>query len=484
MPSRFPALLALVAFFVSLARGGESNAWPFVVTRTDEASGAVATEALGPLFGRRWESNGTTTELCRPFLLQRSAPALEQTLLLYPLFTWERRPESERFSFFQLVNWQRLSAADQAPARGFDVWPFYFSRETGDPETSYRALLPLAGTIKHRFGRDRLSWVGFPFYFETLKGEKRGTHTPWPIVHRIAGGGHTGFAVWPLFGTSGRPGDYRHRYWLWPLAYEQADHLSAPQPDVKIGLLPFYDRSTGPGYVSEDFLWPFFGYTHRTEPAAYDEHRYFWPFLVQGRGAKYVNRWAPFYTRSISKGVDKQWWLWPLFRHAEWESDGVAQRKNQLLFFLYWSLEQHSLGNPGAAPASKRHLWPLFSAWDNGAGRRQWQLLSPFDVFFPDNDPIRQLYTPLFALYRYDERGPDNVRWSFLWNAVTSRRTATAREFHFGPLFSSASDGDDRRIAFGNGLFGFARNGSAGWRPFLFDFGRRPATMTTAAPTP
>ena len=33
---------------------------------------------------------------------------------------------------------------------GVDVWPFYFSKETGDPATTYHALLPVAGTIKQQ----------------------------------------------------------------------------------------------------------------------------------------------------------------------------------------------------------------------------------------------------------------------------------------------------------------------------------------------
>lgn len=484
MQLRFPAILAAAAALASIARGSESNAWPLSVRRVDPADGAVATEAIGPLFGSRHDPAGSSLLFARPFLLRESTPELDRTLFLYPLFTWERRPDAERFSFFQLVNRQHQTTAEGTGVRGFDVWPFYFSRDTGTADTSYRALLPFAGTIKHRFGRDRIEWTAFPFHLETLKAGRRVTHTPWPIVRRYAGDGHTGFELWPLYGERARAGDYRHRFWLWPLAFDSSTNLGAPQPDRKTGALPFHSRSSGPGYVSEDYLWPFFGYTRRTEPAAYDERRYFWPLLVQGRGARHVNRWAPLYTHSIAQGVDKHWLLWPLWRTATWEADGVAQRKDQFLFFIWWSLEQRSLANPAAAPASKRHLWPLVSTWDNGAGRRQVQLLSPLEVFFPHHEPVRQLWSPLFALARYDRRGDDEQRWSFLWNAVTARRGAGGAEFHLGPLLGSRRDAGGREVTLGNGLLRWSRGaGEARWRfSFLAPRPAAAAGRTSASP--
>lgn len=484
MQHRVPAIFALALALASTAMGGESNAWPLAVVRSDP-DGTIHTESVGPLFGERLRPDGASVQVWRPVLLKETAPGLERNLLLYPFFQWERRPDYSRFTFFELVNAHRQTDAAGVESQGLDVWPFYFSRKTGDPETSYRALLPFRGDLKHRFGQDRLSWVAFPLHVESLKRGKRTTYTPWPLVRRIEGEGHTGFEFWPLFGDRQRPGDYRHRFWLWPLAFHHANNLSAPQPDVKTGVLPFYNHSSGPGYRSDDYLWPFFGVTHRTAPAAYDEHRYLWPLLVQGRGARYVNRWAPFYSHSISQGVDKRWTLWPLFRTAAWQADGVAQRRDQFLFFIYWSLEQRSLAHPSAAPASKVHFWPFYSAWDNGAGRRQFQFLSPLEVFLPDNEPVRQLYSPLFALYRFDRRGPDDVRWSLLWSAVTAHRTATSREFHLGPFFGTERTPAGQSVTLGNGLIRWQKPAGGGhWRFSVFDFRDSTGNLSTGTASP
>ena len=95
-----------------------------------------------------------------------------------------------------------------------------------------------------------------------------------------------------------------------------------------------------------------------------------------------------------------------------------------------------SVSRPRAAPAYKRHFWPLLSVWDNGAGSRQVQFPSPLEVFFPDNPDMRESWTPLFSIYRYDHEPTGETRHSLLWSAVTWRRNKTEGlvEFHVGPL--------------------------------------------------
>ncbi|MEJ1974215.1 MAG: hypothetical protein WDM96_17680 [Lacunisphaera sp.] len=124
---------------------------------------------------------------------------------------------------------------------------------------------------------------------QTQKGGRRVTHDPWPFIRGLQRAGYDGFELWPLFGRNRHVGDYDHQFYLWPLIYKSEEHLSAPTPDVAVGVLPFYARANGPGYRSETFVWPFFGYTHRTQPDTYNEQRYLWPFLVQAAAA---NAWS------------------------------------------------------------------------------------------------------------------------------------------------------------------------------------------------
>lgn len=489
-PAVWPLLAAALALSALSASAAERNAWPFWVGIEDETTGEVtAHHALGPLITHQQGRDGAERRVWRPFFLWQQAAGTETAHLLYPLFSWQRQEHHTSFTFFQLINFRQVAAAGArgADVRTFEAWPIYFSRQTGDPETSYRGVFPIAGTLKNRLGKEEITWRAFPLYGRiTDRGGRHTTHAPWPFLRFIDGNGHRGFEFWPLFGSRGRENDYRDQFALWPLLYRQERQLDEPTPRVSYGFLPFYTRDTGPGFINENYLWPFFGYTDRTEPQRYHETRYFWPFAVQGRGdQRHVNRWAPFYTHSIVKGYEKTWVMWPLYRRGEWEGDGVAQERHQVLFFLYWSNTQRSLTNPDAAPAYKKHFWPLASVWDNGAGRRQLQLFSPLEVFFPHNEPVRQVYSPLFAVYRYDRRAPDDVHWSLLWRAVSRTRSPQERQFNLGPLFGSRHTAEHSRVTLGAGLLSWRRSaGEQRWKFSVFDFRRPRARPAPAASSP
>lgn len=486
---RFFALLAaglaagLAVAAAPDAREQERNLWPIRVAQTDEAGLVVSWQAAGPLIFRKPATDGRTVRGFRPFFAEwRTASAQTSELnVLYPLFTYRTDGETYRWSVLQLINrsGDRSERAHTRPPslayETFDVWPFWFSRDTGSADSSYRALFPIAGTIKARFGYDELNWILFPFYGRAEKRDAVTYATPWPFI-RTTRGSERGFAFWPLFGWDHKPGSFDRSFYLWPLGWNNTvqpgpEAPAGTVPRREVGFLPFYARETATGFINESYLWPFFGYTDRTQPVRYHETRYFWPFLVRGRGDdREVDRFGPFFTHSVRKGTDKTWVMWPVYREKRWSEAGVAQTQRQVLYFLYWSLEQRSLTNPAAAPAEKSHLWPLYSRWDNGAGRRQFQFPSPLEVFFPDNERIRQSWSPLFSLFRHDRRAPDFVRDEALWGLLSWTRRPGGREFHLGPLVSVSSTPGQKRFALGNGLVGLRRTASSGWRFFWFDF--------------
>ncbi|MBP7140595.1 MAG: hypothetical protein KBA71_01715 [Opitutaceae bacterium] len=504
---RHAAAWALAALFGGVLfqelRGGEVNVWPFYVGQYSDnnTTNAESWMAAGPLFflfpqpsedvpGGRDLVGGI-----RPFYMSRRAPNgdLKEAHGLYPFFTYRSGlAGSRRWSFLSLINLSTSPAVggngagspSAVPYRALDVWPFYFSRRTGNESLDYQAFFPIAGEVKERFGQDRMAWVLFPLYG---RFEKRGVTTmttPWPFIKSVSGDGNSGFEVWPLFGGRQKPGVYRERFVLWPFYYHNQSGLEKPQPDEKLGILPFYARDSSEGYRSETWLWPFFGYVDRTAPYRYHARNYFWPLFVQGRGeGRTVNRWAPFYTRSVIKGVDKEWVLWPLWRRLSVREGEVDQTKTQFFYFLYNATEQRSVKNPSAASAFKAHLWPLASVWDNGAGRRQVQVLSPLEVFLPQNRQTRIVWSPLFALYRYDHQPDGEVRHSFLWDGITyhGEPAKQASEFNIGPLYSDTRTAGSRRVSLLFGLFGFKRDSDRGWRPFVGEFNsartrRAPAT--------
>jgi hypothetical protein len=446
--ARLTALAGLAAAATAFrAQAYEMNAWPVFVAQRDDSGRNVSWSGAGPFLysGQAPAPDLGTVEGFRPFYEKVSTGGVVKTDILYPVFFFRRYPDAYKWSIFQLVNGEGTDASAREAGlptdRHFDVWPFYFSHKAPDPADSYSGLLPVYGTIKNRIGYNRISWVMFPVYASSLRKGTETTYTPWPIV-RVMHGDWNGVAVWPLFGEKKGPGRARQTYFLWPLVWSNVveptpDDPPGSGPGSEFGILPFYSRERYPGSTSENYFWPFFGYTEDWAPYHYSERRYFWPFLVQGRGeSRVVERWGPIYTHSCIKGTDNRWIVWPLWHRTTWADSDTAQSRTQFFYFVYWSLYQTSVSRPALAPAYKRHIWPLATIWDNGAGSRQVQVPSLTEVFFPDNPDIRENWSPLLAAYRYDHRPNGEARTALLWGAVTWR-TDDARglqEFHVGPL--------------------------------------------------
>jgi hypothetical protein len=446
---RLTALIGLVAVALPLAgRAYELNEWPVYVAQKDPDGTTRSWSGAEPfLFSEQAPAPdaGTTAGL-RPFYVTLTGGGSVKTDILYPLFYYRKYPEGNyKWSILSLINDEGLESkttdAGGPKDKHFDVWPFYFSHETGDPIDTYHALFPIVGTIKYRLGFDKLQWAPFPIYVETVKKDTRTIYVPWPIFSVVSGAAN-GFAVWPLYGSTKGPGVASNTFYLWPLAWNNVlepklDSPAGTPPGTEVGFLPFFTRETAPGYISENYAWPFFGFTERTSPYRYSEERYLWPFFVQGRGEDhYVNRWGPFYTHSLIKGEDNTWVGWPFWHRKTWVDDDIRQTKTQFFYFVYWSLEQESVTRRNAAHAYKRHIWPFASIWDNGAGSRQVEFPSPLEVFFPDNPDMRAAWTPLFSVYRYSHQPTGEERTSVLWNAITWRRNEGEGlvELHIGPI--------------------------------------------------
>ena len=452
------------------ARADEKNLWPLFTRHTPPGASHEVTQGLVTLLFRESHADGAVRQGFRPFFEEIRQADSDQVSgsLLYPLHHWETTAGGEsRWSVLNLIN-HAQSREQVGGITRFDAWPFWFSRDTGDPDSSYRALFPLWGDVPQRFGQDRARWTLFPLYGRFEKSGTVTTTAPWPFLKIVTGDNHRGLELWPLLGAREHRGVSRDRFALWPLLYSHETNLDTSTPSIQAGILPFYAFDRSPGYRSETYLWPFFGYVNRTEPYQYQATNYFWPLFVQGRGDdRLVNRWAPFYSHSDIKGMEKTWLMWPLWREATWEEGMIRQQRQQLLYFVYHQTTQHSLTNPEAAPARKTHLWPLLSQWDNGAGRKQVQILSPFEVFLPHNERTRKLWSPLFALYRYNEVETGAHRHSLLWNAITYAEDPTTdqRSFHLGPLLGYETESGQREVTLLGGLirFGQSAKGKA-WR--------------------
>jgi len=371
----------------------------------------------------------------------------------YPLINFRKSEDAFDWDIFKLIQFNQLKEENSSELTEFNLFPFVFYRKSPDPENSHLGVFPLLGKVHNKFSQDHFTWGLFPLYGKFERNNVTTTTVPWPFIKILKGEGNSGFEFWPLWGQRQKENTYHNKFFIWPLIYHNQEKLWKDIPDDEMAFLPFYHSAVSENRVSKSYFWPFFGYTDSKKPNFY-ETRYFAPFFVQGRGEnRYINRWAPFYTHSIRKGIDKTWYMWPIFREQIWDADNVHQTKTQVAIFVYWNLKQESLTNPNAAPAVKRHAWPLFSSWDNGNGTKQFQLFSPLEVFFQQNQIVRTTYNPLFAIYRKDQRSPKNIRHNFLFNFISYHREEEQLDFDIGPFLSINRTETERVFEIGKGLF-------------------------------
>jgi len=93
---------------------------------------------------------------------------------------------------------------------------------------------------------------------------------------------------------------------------------------------------------------------------------------------------------------------------------------------------------------------------------------------FPTTTTSAKRGRPFFALYRYDQRAPGDVRTSLLWDGITWERERSPNVCSQPPSarpFSVRSQPTGQRIALGNGLISLKRSpGERAWRLFLVRF--------------
>jgi hypothetical protein len=432
-----------------------TNFWPIFTHRdSDEFDRRAELNILGPIFGNSLTAANERILSIRPLFTGFEPEAYRQGHfhVVYPIFNFYQQTQGWSWHFLNLVSMRRNSEFD---ATNFQVFPFLFYNRTTNPKANYYAFWPIGGVLKNRLFRDRIEFALWPLYVQTVRGDETRTHTPWPFIQRLSGPESKGFGFWPFYGHFERENSYDKTWAAWPFYYNYKENLDEEVPYERFGILPFYHRETGLGLKSESYLWPFFGYTKEFAPRPlYNEIRYFWPFIVQGRGEeKYVNRLLPLYANEERPNYQKRWYLWPLLKTEDTSYGGFRREKTSLLYFLYWDEKQFLQ----TGQARKTFLWPLMGYWNDGNGRKQFQTLDPLSVFFRQNEKIRENWTPLFSLYRYDSRYGDS-RHAFLWDLIVIERGRDdTGAFYLGPLFEYVNDGATGHWGVLKGLIGVER---------------------------
>ncbi len=415
--------------------------------------------AFGAIFAVFWEidaeegqktvSNKEKKYFVQPTIARYETPGKTSDYLLYPLGMSHREQNHLYWSnLFCLFNYDIFYGRQQVYRQG-NFFPFYFFRSGFGKTNDYAAIWPLGGTVKNFLGKEEAHWFLWPLWIKTYNSETVNYWYPWPLINYRCGKSH-GFGFYPLGGHFFQKGVYDERYFLWPLGYR---YINFERQELKKGFLPFYAYERTPNVRDLSIIWPIWGHRKENQPV-YEERRLLWPLWVQGRGEmRYVNRWAPFYTHSENKRrcLKKTWYLWPFIKEQNWKEGDMDIHQEQFLYFIFWHQEQKNCKNLNFL-AKKTHFWPIYSYWEDGQGHRQMQMLSPFDVFFPNNTMVRDIYSPLFALYRYDENN-GVIRQSFLFQLFQEEREGDDVHLHCDFFLDYKNTKAEKHFSLLSGLF-------------------------------
>lgn len=121
----------------------------------------------------------------------------------------------------------------------------------------------------------------------------------------------------------------------------------------------------------------------------------------------------------------ERWYIWPIYKIEEMHSELIERRRDRVLFFLYSDLKENKIE---AGKSLRRiDLWPLFG-YKRTNGVSRLHVLSLIEPFFPENQSIERLWSPLWRIYqqKWDQQGNHVVSllWNFYWYEKQSEKVA------------------------------------------------------------
>ncbi len=441
-------------------------------------------EVLGPLYYQAQAGSKAVTAF-PPFYSHTRDPELEYTEIdvLYPLVTYDRFGQESRVQLLQLLSLSDSSEQDESVRHKLSLFPVYFQQRSTNAELNYTALFPFYGTLKNRMLRNEIQFTMFPLYGMSRKRDVVTQNYLYPFFHLREGNRLRGWQVWPLVGREVRephsitnylgleqfmPG-HRQEFALWPFMFRNHNDIGTTNEVRETAVLPFFSHSRSPNRDSSVYLWPFFKYTDDRENK-YREWGFPWPLWSIARGeGKQMNRFWPLFSRAHNDdGVERNFYLWPLWKDEYARADSLDRRRSRLLFFLWSDLRER---NPQTGKEMHRQdLWPLYTYRKQLDGRERLQLLSPLAPLLPNNKSVERNWSPVWALWR-TEKNPaaqlrtDSLFWN-LWRREISPE-GTNNSYFFG-LAQSRKTTDGTRwkwFHFSRGNGGKNAEAEAGARP-------------------
>lgn len=430
-----------------------STFWPLYDYRASAQADYQSLHLLGPF--AKYETKGTETEYTLRPLFYRAVDeeGNSETDVLYPLFGHKKSKDSSRFHIFHLIDYD-FGQSETGSNNRWYVFPFLFYGE--EEQGTYRAFFPFGGTLYNWFGRDRITFALFPLYSRTERGTRRVDNVLWPFFARISGEDESGYKFWPIYGKSSKTGVYRKKFFLWPIFFSESRKLDSDNPEEIRAAWPFYVSRESPEKSFTAVLWPFF-YKFENRVKGYEEWNLPWPLVRVTEGEDYHGlKLLPFFADETMDVKRQRWYLWPIYKIEEMDTELIQRRRDRVLFFLY-SDTRESKWETGDS-MRRINFWPLFG-YNRKNGVSHFHVLSLIEPFFPENESIERLWSPLWRIYqqKWDQQGNQVI--SLLWNLFWSERQGDRLAWELFPLFEYQKQSPGKKsFSFLKGLVSYRRD--------------------------
>jgi hypothetical protein len=400
------------------------------------------TEAVGPFFYNQQKDSEKTWAI-PPLFSHETDPAIEsrEDDFLYPLLTYEYYGKEYRWQLIQLFSFSGGQEPDDNSEKRFTLFPLYFQQRSPDTNENYTALFPIYGHLENRLFRDKIFFVMFPVYGQSQKRDIVTDNYLYPFFHLRHGDGLHGWQFWPLVGSEHKDvttatngfgdietiGGHDNFFALWPFFFKTTSGIGTDNPEKSSTLTLVYSVTRSPKRDSTSALWPFFTWID-DRGQKYREWEGPYPFVVVARGdGKTTTRVWPLFGRSHNDSLEKNFYLWPLYRHKRLHTEALDERRTRVLFFLYENTTDKNL----ETGAEKRRVdaWPFFTYHRDFNGNNRLQILALLEPVVPNNRGVERNWSPLWSVWRSENNLKTGASSrSLLWNLYRRDTAADSKK--------------------------------------------------------
>ncbi|MFH1378009.1 MAG: hypothetical protein ABIH86_04585 [Planctomycetota bacterium] len=240
-------------------------------------NGGRIISALGPLF--RFEAREDGTErMYIPGVLTHgtkkdnvSGHTDAAGRMLWPLFSWKSTSNETTFVLYPLL-WIKnrvLPQGDGRPDRenlDIKIAGGIINFNVDSEEGVSGGILPLFGTFRHLFARDKITFFA-PLICKTEGEGVTGWHYPWPLIGHWSNsdGSRSGKRIFPFYTVDENRGKWHKRAILWPFWNEYHSQLDTRNPMHSWSFFPFYTKRVSPRREQHSILL-IFNYYKRLVP--------------------------------------------------------------------------------------------------------------------------------------------------------------------------------------------------------------------------